>query len=246
MLLVTSNFSKLSGKYFIRQQIDLGAVDGFIEEMMDGQKVVKVFCHEEKAMEDFHKVNEKLRDSANKANRYANLLMPINANIGWISYALVAIVGAILGINGLAGVTIGTVVTFVGLNKSFTNPITQVSQQINFVVNAAAGAQRVFDLMDQEPEVDEGYVELVNATEDENGNLTESSTRTNLWAWKHPHKAEGTVTYTKLEGGVVFDDVDFGYTDEKIVLHNISLWAKPGQKIAFVGATGAGKTPSPT
>ena len=153
-----------------------------------------------------------------------------------------AIVGAILGINGLAGVTIGTVVTFVGLNKSFTNPITQVSQQINFVVNAAAGAQRVFDLMDQEPEVDEGYVELVNATEDENGNLTESSTRTNLWAWKHPHKAEGTVTYTKLEGGVVFDDVDFGYTDEKIVLHNISLWAKPGQKIAFVGATGAGKT----
>lgn len=193
-------------------------------------------------MEDFHKVNEKLRDSANKANRYANLLMPINANIGWISYALVAIVGAILGINGLAGVTIGTVVTFVGLNKSFTNPITQVSQQINFVVNAAAGAQRVFDLMDQEPEVDEGYVELVNATEDENGNLTESSTRTNLWAWKHPHKAEGTVTYTKLEGGVVFDDVDFGYTDEKIVLHNISLWAKPGQKIAFVGATGAGKT----
>ena len=242
MLLVTSNFSKLSGKYFIRQQIDLGAVDGFIEEMMDGQKVVKVFCHEEKAMEDFHKVNEKLRNSANMANRYANLLMPINANIGWISYALVAIVGAILGINGLAGVTIGTVVTFVGLNKSFTNPITQVSQQINFVVNAAAGAQRVFDLMDQEPEVDEGYVELVNATEDENGNLTESSTRTNLWAWKHPHKAEGTVTYTKLEGGVVFDDVDFGYTDEKIVLHNISLWAKPGQKIAFVGATGAGKT----
>ena len=153
-----------------------------------------------------------------------------------------AIVGGILGVNGLAGVTIGTVVTFVGLNKSFTNPITQVSQQINFVVNAAAGAQRVFDLMDQEPEVDEGYVELVNATEDENGNLTESSTRTNLWAWKHPHKAEGTVTYTKLEGGVVFDDVDFGYTDEKIVLHNISLWAKPGQKIAFVGATGAGKT----
>ncbi len=242
MLVVTSNFSKLSGKYYIRQQIDLGAVDGFIEEMMDGQKVVKVFCHEEAAMRDFHKVNEKLRDSANKANRYANLLMPINANIGWISYALVAIVGAILGINGLAGVTIGTVVTFVGLNKSFTNPITQVSQQINFVVNAAAGAQRVFELMDQEPEVDEGYVELVNAKEDENGNLTEADTRTNLWAWKHPHKAEGTVTYTKLEGKVVFDDVDFGYTDDKIVLHNISLWAKPGQKIAFVGATGAGKT----
>ena len=242
MLLVTSKFSRLSGKYYIRQQIDLGAVDGFIEEMLDGQKVVKVFCHEQAAMEDFHEVNEKLRNSTNKANRYANLLMPINANIGWISYALVAIVGAILGINELAGVTIGTVITFVGLNRSFTNPITQVSQQINFVVNAAAGAQRVFDLMDQEPEKDEGYVELVNAVEDENGNLTESPVRTNLWAWKHPHKAQGTVTYTKQEGAVVLDDVDFGYDENKIVLHNISLYAKPGQKIAFVGATGAGKT----
>ena len=242
MLMVTSKFSQLSAKYYVRQQIDLGTVDGFIEEMLDGQKVVKVFCHEEAAMADFHKVNEKLRDSSNKANGYANLLMPVNANIGWISYALVAIVGAILGINCLAGVTIGTVVTFVGLNKSFTNPITQVSQQVNFVVNAAAGAQRVFDLMDQEPEKDEGYVELVNAKEDADGNLTESAERTNLWAWKHPHKAEGTVTYTRLEGGVVFDDVDFGYTDDKIVLHNISLYAKPGQKIAFVGATGAGKT----
>ena len=242
MLFVTSRFSKLSGKYYVRQQIDLGAVDGFIEEMLDGQKVVKVFCHEQAAMEDFHKVNERLRNSTNKANRYANLLMPVNANIGWISYALVAILGAILGINNLAGVTIGTVITFVGLNRSFTNPITQVSQQINFVVNAAAGAQRVFDLMDQEPETDEGYVELVNAKEDRNGQLTETPERTSLWAWKHPHKAEGTVTYAKLEGGVVFDDVDFGYTDDKIVLHNISLWAKPGQKIAFVGATGAGKT----
>ena len=242
MLLVTANFSKLSGKYYVRQQIDLGAVDGFIEEMLDGQKVVKVFCHEQEAMADFHKVNERLRDSTNKANRYANLLMPINANIGWISYALVAIVGAILGINGLAVVTIGTVVTFVGLNRSFTNPITQVSQQINFVVNAAAGAQRVFELMDQEPEKDEGYVELVNAEEDENGNLIESPVRTNIWAWKHPHKAEGTITYRRLEGGVVLDDVDFGYNEDKIVLHNISLYAKPGQKIAFVGATGAGKT----
>ena len=242
MLLVTANFSKLSGKYYVRQQIDLGAVDGFIEEMLDGQKVVKVVCHEQEAMADFHKVNERLRDSTNKANRYANLLMPINANIGWISYALVAIVGAILGINGLAGVTIGTVVTFVGLNRSFTNPITQVSQQINFVVNAAAGAQRVFELMDQEPEKDEGYVELVNAEEDENGNLIESPVRTNIWTWKHPHKAEGTITYRRLEGGVVLDDVDFGYNEDKIVLHNISLYAKPGQKIAFVGATGAGKT----
>ena len=238
MLRVTAGFSKLSAKYYIRQQMDLGAVDGFIEEMLDGQKVVKVFCHEEAAKRDFHEVNEKLRESADKANTYANLLMPVNANIGWISYALVAIIGAVLGINQLAGVTIGTVVTFVGLNKSFTNPITQVSQQINFVVNAAAGAQRVFDLMDQTPEADDGYVELVNAREDEKGNLTESSARTNLWAWKHPHKAEGTVTYQKLEGAVVMDDVDFGYEENKIVLHNISLYAKPGQKPA--------KQPSPT
>ena len=242
MLTVTSNFSKLSGKYYIQQQQNLGIVDGFIEEMLDGQKVVKVFCHEEAAKADFHKVNEALRKSADLANRYANLLMPINANIGWLSYALVAIVGAILGINGLAGVTLGTVITFVGLNKSFTQPITQVSMQINFVVTAAAGAARVFDLMDQEPEADEGYVELVDAKENADGSVSEASERTNVWAWKHPHRAEGTVTYTKLEGGVVFDSVDFGYDEKKLVLHDISLWAKPGQKIAFVGATGAGKT----
>ena len=242
MLLVTKNFSKLSAKYFIRQQQDLGAVDGFIEEMLDGQKVVKVFCHEEAAKEDFRRVNDSLRDSANMANRYANLLMPVNANIGWLSYTLVAIVGAALAINGLAGVTIGTVVAFLGLNKSFTQPITQISQQVNFVVNAAAGAQRVFALMDQTPETDEGYVELVNARENADGSFSEVKDRTNVWAWKHPHKADNTVTYTKLEGSVVFDDVDFGYDEKKIVLHNISLWAKPGQKIAFVGATGAGKT----
>ena len=242
MLLVTSRFSRLSGKYYVRQQRDLGIVDGFIEEMLDGQKVVKVFCHEQAAMDDFHKVNEALRESANKANRYANLLMPINANIGWLSYALVAIVGALLAINGLAGVTLGTVVTFVGLNKSFTQPITQVSQQVNFVGTAAAGAQRVFELMDQKPEEDEGYVELVNAKEGADGQLSETTERTNVWAWRHPHKADGTVTYTRLEGSVVFDDVDFGYMPDKIVLHNISLWAEPGQKIAFVGATGAGKT----
>ena len=176
------------------------------------------------------------------ANRYANLLMPVNANIGWLSYTLVAIVGALLAMNGLAGVTIGTVIAFLGLNKSFTNPITQVSQQANFVVNAVAGAQRVFDVMDQEPEKDEGYVELVNAVIDPDGTIRESSERTNVWAWKHPHKADGTVTYTKLEGSVVFENVDFGYDEKKIVLHDISLWAKPGQKIAFVGATGAGKT----
>ena len=242
MLAVTVNFSKLSGRYYVRQQRDLGAVDGFIEEMLDGQKVVKVFCHEEAAKADFHKVNEALRQSANLANRYSNLLMPINMNIGWLSYALVAIVGAVLAINGMAGVTLGTVVTFVGLHKSFTNPIAQVSMQINFVVTAAAGAQRVFDLMDQTPEKDEGYVELVNAREDAEGRLYESAERTNVWAWKHPHKAEGTVTYTRLEGSVVFEDVDFGYDENKLVLHDISLWAKPGQKIAFVGATGAGKT----
>ncbi|MGI6030660.1 MAG: ABC transporter ATP-binding protein [Eubacteriales bacterium] len=242
MLLVTANFSKLSGKYYVQQQRNLGIVDGFIEEMLDGQKVVKVFCHEEAAKADFRKINEELRESADKANRYANLLMPVNANIGWLSYALVSIVGAILGINGLAGITLGTVVSFVGLNKSFTQPITQISMQVNFVVTAAAGAQRVFDLMDQQPETDEGYVELVNALENDAGQLEEANGRTNVWAWKHPHKADGTVTYTRLQGNVVFDDVDFGYDDKKMVLHGISLWAEPGQKIAFVGATGAGKT----
>ena len=242
MITVTTNFSKLSGKYYVQQQKNLGIVDGFIEEMLDGQKVVKVFCHEQAAKEDFHKINEALRESADKANRYANLLMPVNGNTGWLSYALVAIIGAILGINGMAGVTLGTVIVFVGLNKSFTQPITQVSMQINFVVTAAAGASRVFDLMDQEPEKDEGYVELVNAKEDANGQLSESTQRTNVWAWKHPHKADGTITYARLEGGVVFDGVDFGYDENKLVLHDISLWAKPGQKIAFVGATGAGKT----
>ena len=241
MLTVTKNFSKLSGKYYVRQQRDLGIVDGFIEEMLDGQKVVKVFCHEEAAKADFRKVNDALRDSANMANRYANLLMPINSNIGWLSYALVAIVGAILGINGLAGVTLGTVITFVSLNKSFTNPITQVSMQVNFVITAAAGAQRVFDLMDQTPETDEGCVELVSARENRDGQLEETAERTNVWAWKDPQKADSEI-YTRLEGGVVFDNVDFGYDEDKLVLHNISLWAKPGQKIAFVGATGAGKT----
>lgn len=242
MLMVTSSFSHLSGRYYAKQQQDLGIVDGFIEEMLDGQKVVKIFCHEQQALEDFCRVNDALRDSAKQANRYANLLMPINANIGWLSYALVAIVGALLAINGLGGVTLGTVVTFVGLNKSFTQPITQISMQVNFVVTAAAGAHRVFELMDQVPEEDQGYVELVNAEENADGSLSQTQERTNLWAWKHPHKADGTVTFTRLEGGVVFDDVDFGYEPGKLVLHNISLWAKPGQKIAFVGATGAGKT----
>ena len=242
MLFVTAKFTQFSAKYYIKQQHDLGAVDGYIEEMMDGQKVVKVFCHEEEAKAGFRRVNEELRQSGLMANTFANMLMPVNANIGWLSYAVVAIVGAILAINGLAGVTVGTVVTFVGLNKSFTQPISQLSMQINFVVTAAAGAQRVFDLMDQEPEKDEGYVELVNAKFDSNGELVETGERTNIWAWKHPHRAEGTVTYTQLQGQVVFDHVDFGYNPDKLVLHDISMWAKPGQKIAFVGATGAGKT----
>ena len=241
MLLVTKNFSRFSAKYYVQQQRNLGIVDGFIEEMLDGQKVVKVFCHEQAAMADFNKVNEDLRQSADMANRYANLLMPVNANIGWLSYALVAIVGAILGINDMAGVTLGTVITFLSLNKSFTQPITQVSMQVNFVVNAAAGAQRVFDLMDQQPETDEGYVELVNAREKADGQMEESAQRTNVWAWKQP-KDDGTAAYTKLEGSVTLDGVDFGYDENKLVLHDISLWAKPGQKIAFVGATGAGKT----
>ncbi len=242
MLYVTNKFTKFSAKYYIKQQRDLGELDGYIEEMMDGQKVVKVFCHEEGAKEGFRKVNDALCDSATKANTFANLLMPVNANIGWLSYVVCAIVGAILAINGAAGVTLGTVVTFVGLNKSFTNPISQLSMQVNFVVTAAAGAQRVFELMDQEPEKDEGYVELVNAKEGANDEIYESEERTNVWAWKHPHKADGTITYTKLRGEVVFDHVDFGYDPDKLVLHDISMWAKPGQKIAFVGATGAGKT----
>ena len=242
MLYVTNKFTKFSAKYYIKQQRDLGELDGYIEDLMDGQNVVKVFCHEEGAKEGFRKVNDALRDSATKANTFANLLMPVNANIGWLSYVVCAIVGAILAINGAAGVTLGTVVTFVGLNKSFTNPISQLSMQVNFVVTAAAGAQRVFELMDQVPETDDGYVELVNAKEGANDEIYESEERTNVWAWKHPHKADGTITYTKLRGEVVFDHVDFGYDPDKLVLHDISMWAKPGQKIAFVGATGAGKT----
>ena len=242
MLFVTSKFTKFSAKYYIKQQRDLGELDGFIEEMMDCQKVIKVFCHEEESKADFRKVNGALRESATKANTFANLLMPVNANIGWLSYVVCAIVGAILAINGVGGVTLGTVVAFVGLNKSFTNPISQLSLQVNFVVTAAAGAQRVFELMDQVPEKDEGYVELVNAKEGANDEIYETEERTNVWAWKHPHKADGTVTYKKLCGEVVFDHVDFGYDPNKMVLHDISMWAKPGQKIAFVGATGAGKT----
>lgn len=242
MLKVTTVFSGLSGKYFQKQQKDLGNVDGFIEEMMDGQKVVKVFCHEEQAVADFKKLNDQLRDSADKANRYANLLMPINANIGNLSYVLCAVIGALLALNGVSGMTVGTVIAFVGLNKNFTQPITQISQQMNSIVMAAAGAERVFELLDEKPEEDHGYVELVNAKENPDGTVTESPVRTGMWAWKHPHKAEGTVTYQKMEGGIVFDGVDFGYDDDKMVLHDIRMYAEPGQKIALVGSTGAGKT----
>ena len=193
-------------------------------------------------MEDFKKLNDQLRDSADKANRYANLLMPINANIGNLSYVLCAVVGALLALNGVTGMTVGAVIAFVGLNKNFTQPITQISQQMNSIVMAAAGAERVFELLDEEPEADNGYVELVNAKESPDGTVTESETRTGMWAWKHPHKAEGTVTYQKMEGGIVFDGVDFGYNDDKMVLHDIRMYAQPGQKIALVGSTGAGKT----
>lgn len=210
--------------------------------MMEGQKVVKVFCHEEKSLEQFRKLNQRLRESANQANRIANITMPVNANLGNISYVLCAVVGALLALNGTAGLTIGTLVAFLNLNKSFTQPVTQISQQVSSVVMAAAGAERVFNLMDERAETDNGYVELVNVKENANGTLLETTEKTNMWAWKHPHKAEGTTTYVKLEGEVTFDGVDFGYNEKKVVLHDIKMFATPGQKIAFVGSTGAGKT----
>ncbi len=242
MMFTTSKISKKTGLYFANQQRDLGKVNGFIEEMMEGQKVVKVFCHEEKSIEDFRELNNKLRESAYNANKFANVMMPINANLGNISYVICAVIGAMLALTGITGLTLGSLVSFLTLNKSFTQPITQISQQMNSIVMGMAGAARVFTMLDEVPEVDEGYVELVNAKEGIDGTITETKERTGVWAWRHPHKAEGTVTYTKLEGDVTFNDVDFGYNDEKIVLHNIKLFATPGQKIAFVGSTGAGKT----
>lgn len=242
MMFTTSKISKKTGLYFANQQRDLGKVNGFIEEMMEGQKVVKVFCHEEKSIEDFRELNNKLRESAYNANKFANVMMPINANLGNISYVICAVIGAMLALTGITGLTLGSLVSFLTLNKSFTQPITQISQQMNSIVMGMAGANRVFTMLDEVPEVDEGYVELVNAKEGIDGTITETKERTGVWAWRHPHKAEGTVTYTKLEGDVTFNDVDFGYNDEKIVLHNIKLFATPGQKIAFVGSTGAGKT----
>ena len=241
MIKATSSLGAKSGRYFMKQQKELGRVNGYIEEMMSGQKVVKVFCHEEKAYDDFCKLNRSLQDSAYKANMIANITMPVNANLGNISYVLCAVLGGVLAVNGWSGLTIGTLVAFLTLNKSFTMPVTQISQQINAIVMAAAGADRVFTMTDEKPEEDEGYVELVNAKKDANGNLTESEERTGLWAWRHRHET-GEVTYRELTGEVEFENVDFGYNPDKIVLHDINMYAKPGQKIAFVGSTGAGKT----
>ena len=242
MLVVTRYVAGRSAKHFIRQQVKLGDLNGYIEEMVNGQKVVKVFCHEEKAQEGFDKVNEALFESADKANKYANILMPIMINIGNIQYVIVAVVGGVLALNGLGGgITLGTIASFLQLSKSFTNPISQISQQLNSVIMALAGAQRIFALMDEAPEEDHGTVTLVNAAYDKQGNLTECDHHSSLWAWKVP-QPDGSVSYVKLAGDVRFFDVDFAYTPEKTILHDISLFAKPGQKLAFVGATGAGKT----
>lgn len=241
MLFAAKKLVSKSGKYFLAQQMDLGAENGYIEEMMNGQKVVKVFNREKQSIEEFKKLNDKLFDSSYNANKFANILMPINVQIGNISYVLCAIAGSLLAINGFAGFTLGRLVSFLSFNKSFSQPISQVSQQVNSIVMALAGAERVFKLLDEKPEADEGYVTLVNAKK-ENGTLVQTDERTGCWAWKHVHKESGTVDYKELQGALVMDDVDFGYTDDKIVLHNIDLYANPGQKIAFVGSTGAGKT----
>ena len=241
MVFTTGKVAGKAGSYFVKQQKSIGELNGFIEEMMEGQKVVKVFCHEEESIENFNKLNEELFDSANNANAFANILMPINVNLGNLSYVVRAIVGSILAITGFGSFTLGGLASFLQLNKSFNQPISQVSQQLNAVVMALAGAERIFSLMDEESEVDEGYVTLVNAKEDRNGNLSECEEHTGTWAWKHPH-GDGSITLTKLKGNVVFNDVDFGYNEEKTILHNIKLYAEPGQKIAFVGSTGAGKT----
>ncbi|MDE7324809.1 MAG: ABC transporter ATP-binding protein/permease [Lachnospiraceae bacterium] len=241
MLFVTKKMTSQSGKFFIRQQKNLGEVNGFIEEMMEGQKVVKVFCHEKESTERFVKLNDELFDSAYNANKFANVLGPINAQIGNISYVIIAIVGGILALNGIFGFSLGALVSFLTYNRNLNMPINQVSQQFNSIIMALAGGDRIFKLLDEKPETDEGYVTLVNAKR-EGGKLVESEKRTGLWAWKHYHKDLGTTDYIELEGRVVFDDVDFGYNEEKIVLHNIKMFAEPGQKIAFVGSTGAGKT----
>ena len=243
VMMVTKTLAGKSGKYFLAQQNDLGKENGYIEEMMKGQKVVKVFNHEKKSVEEFTELNETLFHSSYNANMFANILMPINAQMGNLSYVLCAIVGGALAIaaSGFFGLSLGSLVSFLSFNRSFSMPINQVSQQFNSIVMALAGAERIFELLDEPSEEDNGYVMLVNAKR-ENGKLTETEERTGEWAWKHVHQATGEVEYKPLEGALVMDDVDFGYTDDKMVLHNVSLYAKPGQKIAFVGSTGAGKT----
>jgi len=241
MLVLTRKIGGLSAKHFIAQQKDIGTVNGYIEEMMQGQRVIKVFCHEEESKEAFDKLNDALCESSYKANNYSNILGPINAQLGNISYVLCAIVGGVLAIGNVGGFTLGGLASFLTFNKNFNMPINQISMQINAIVMALAGAERIFNLLDEEPEVDEGYVELVNAKR-ENGQLVPSEKRTGLWAWAHKHTNGDPTTYVELKGDVVFDDVDFGYTDDKIVLHNVSMFAQPGQKLAFVGSTGAGKT----
>lgn len=238
---VTKKFAGFSSRYFLAQQRDLGKVNGFIEEMLNGQKVVKVFTHEQENIEAFDKINDELFESAYNANMYSNMLGPVNAQIGNLSYVLCALAGGVMALSGFGGLTLGKLASFLTFNKSFNMPISQVSQQFNSIIMALAGCDRIFSLLDEAPETDEGYVTLVNANE-ENGKLTETPERTGLWAWKHTHQADGSVDYKKLEGDVVFDDVDFGYVPEKIVLHDVDLFATPGQKIAFVGTTGAGKT----
>jgi len=238
---VTKKFAGFSSRYFLAQQRDLGKINGFIEEMLNGQKVVKVFTHEQENIEAFDKINDELFESAYNANMYSNMLGPVNAQIGNLSYVLCALAGGVMALSGFGGLTLGKLASFLTFNKSFNMPISQVSQQFNSIIMALAGCDRIFSLLDEAPETDEGYVTLVNAKE-ENGKLTETPERTGLWAWKHTHQADGSVDYKKLEGDVVFDDVDFGYVPEKIVLHDVDLFATPGQKIAFVGTTGAGKT----
>lgn len=241
MLVVTKKATGMSGKYFVKQQKNLGEVNGFIEEMMGGQKVVKVFCHEEENMERFDKINEELCDSSYNANKFANILGPINAQIGNISFVIIAIAGGALALGGVGGFTLGGLASFLTFNKSLNMPINQVSMQFNSIIMALAGGERIFRLLDETPEVDDGYVTLVNAVKD-GGTIKESEKRTGMWAWKHYHKDTGITDYKELKGDVVFDDVDFGYNPDKIVLHNIKMFAEPGQKIAFVGSTGAGKT----
>ena len=243
MLVVVKRIGGQSAKYFLEQQTSLGKVNGYIEEMINGQKVVKVFCHEDKCKEQFDALNDELRENAKNANTFANILMPIMMNIGNLLYVLVAVVGGTLALSGVVGssITIGVIASFLQLTKSFTQPVTQISQQFNSIVMALAGAERIFELMDEAPETDDGYVTLVNAKYDKNGELVETPEKTNIWAWKHPHE-DGTTTYQQVRGDVRFFDVDFGYNPEKIVLHDITLYAEPGQKVAFVGATGAGKT----